>query len=75
MTRAPPLVGSITPHSMRMVVVLPEPFGPRKPKISPFLTVRSMPSTAAKSPNVLRMPDTTIASSECTRLSGTHAAG
>ena len=34
-TRAVPEVGSIRPISMRMVVVLPEPFGPRKPKTLP----------------------------------------
>src|SRR5207245_6846142 len=32
---------------MRSVVVLPAPFGPRKPKISPDLTVRSTPATAS----------------------------
>src|SRR5215510_10170723 len=32
---------------MRRVVVLPAPFGPRKPKISPSATVRSRPATAS----------------------------
>gem|GEM_PF-6341708 len=31
---------------MRMVVVLPAPFGPSKPKTSPASTRRSTPSTA-----------------------------
>src|SRR6476646_4911104 len=31
---------------MRMLVVLPAPLGPRKPKISPGCTSRSMPATA-----------------------------
>src|SRR5665811_1195256 len=35
-----PLVGRIKPSRVRMVVDLPAPFGPRKPKISPWLTVR-----------------------------------
>src|ERR1700680_105083 len=30
-----PALGLITPQSIRMVVVLPAPFAPRKPKISP----------------------------------------
>ena len=30
-TIAVPDVGRMMPHSMRIVVVLPEPFGPRKP--------------------------------------------
>ena len=33
--RARPEVGSVRPRSMRMVVVLPAPLGPRNPKISP----------------------------------------
>ena len=32
---------------MRRVVVLPAPFGPSRPKISPAATVRSIPLTAA----------------------------
>ncbi|CAM5307731.1 hypothetical protein SVIOM342S_03211 [Streptomyces violaceorubidus] len=49
-TRTLPEVGSIRPISMRMVVVLPEPFGPRKPKTLPAGTVRSRPSTASCPP-------------------------
>jgi hypothetical protein len=37
------------------VVVLPAPFGPRKPKTSPAFTDRSRPSIAVKSPN--RLPN------------------
>ena len=33
--------------SIRSVVVLPAPFGPRKPKISPSATARSTPRTAS----------------------------
>ncbi len=36
--RAVPSVGSRMPQSMRMTVDLPEPFGPRKPKMEPFST-------------------------------------
>src|SRR5438876_4259571 len=37
-------------HSRRSVVVLPAPFGPRKPNTSPSRTSRSSPSTAASEP-------------------------
>src|ERR1700712_6082457 len=35
---------------MRIVVVLPAPFGPSIPRISPSRTEKEMPSTAVKSP-------------------------
>ena len=38
---------------MRMVVVLPAPLGPRKPKISPRRTVKLTRSTAVKLSNCL----------------------
>ena len=41
---------------MRMVVVLPEPLGPRKPKTEPRGTARSTPSTASWWPNRLLRP-------------------
>ncbi len=54
-----PEVGDRRPQSMRMVVDLPAPLGPRNPKISPLATSRLMPSTATKSPkrlvNLLRI--------------------
>ena len=46
---------------MRMVVVLPEPLAPSRPKISPLLTVRSSRSTATSSPNRLCSASMTIA--------------
>src|SRR5215210_9284172 len=49
-TTTDPLVGSDRPDTIRMVVVLPAPFGPRNPKISPAAAVRLRPSTAVKSP-------------------------
>src|ERR1051325_6779546 len=49
-TRTVPLVGSDSPAMMRMVVVLPAPLGPRKPKISPRSAVSDNRSTAVKSP-------------------------
>ncbi len=45
---ARPEVGRVRPVNMRMVVVLPAPLGPRKPKTSPGWTVKSIPSTARK---------------------------
>ena len=41
---------------IRIVEVLPAPFGPRKPNDSPGATSKSMASTAVKSPNVLVSP-------------------
>src|SRR5512136_964731 len=57
-----PAVGAMIPHSMRMVVDLPAPFGPRKPKISPVRTEKLMPSTAVKRPKRLTRSVTTTAS-------------
>jgi len=37
----------------RIVVVLPAPLGPKKPKISPFSTLKEMLSTAVNLPKVL----------------------
>src|SRR4249920_2522521 len=47
----PPL-GSRMPHSMRMVVDLPAPFGPSTPKISPRLTCSDTSRTATSDPNL-----------------------
>ena len=44
--RAVPDVGSSTPVSIEIVVVLPAPFGPSRPKTSPSSTAKLMPSTA-----------------------------
>src|SRR5579864_8304520 len=52
-TVALPDVGGSKPHRMRMVVDLPAPFGPRKPKISPRFTSSETLSTATKSPKRL----------------------
>jgi len=49
-----PLVGSSTPKIMLMVVVLPAPFGPRRPTISPRLTVNDTSSSAVTAPYRLR---------------------
>src|SRR4029077_2865533 len=48
-TRAVPPLGGSSVASMRRVVVLPAPLGPRKPKISPAWTRKSTPATATTS--------------------------
>src|SRR5215203_2852678 len=45
-TRTCPLVGRISPRSIRKVVDLPEPFGPKNPYTSPRPTVRFRSATA-----------------------------
>src|SRR6185503_11677006 len=45
---------------MRIVVVLPAPFGPRNPRISPLLTEKLIPSTAARLPYTFFNPATSI---------------
>src|SRR5690606_38307176 len=51
-----PSLGVSSPHSMRMVVDLPEPLGPRKPYTCARGTVRSTPSTARSWPKHLLRP-------------------
>ena len=55
-TSTSPDVASTRPSSIRTVVVLPEPFAPRKPNTSPRRTSRSTPSTAVSLPNRLVSP-------------------
>lgn len=45
-----PEVSGIRVESIFMVVDFPAPFTPRKPRSSPFSTVKDMPFTALKSP-------------------------
>src|SRR5262245_59122066 len=52
-TSARPLVGVRKQVSIFMVVDLPAPFGPRKPRTSPALTSKSMRSTARARPYAL----------------------
>src|SRR3984957_664021 len=46
-----PALGSSTPRIMLIVVVLPAPFGPSRPTISPGATWKLTPFTARTSPN------------------------
>jgi hypothetical protein len=41
-----PELGGMNPVIMRMVVDFPAPLGPRKPRTSPFFTVKETPFTA-----------------------------
>ena len=50
MTVAVPEVGSSMVESIESVVVLPAPFGPRRPKISPCSISKLIRSTATRSP-------------------------
>jgi hypothetical protein len=45
-----PDVGVLSPSIISSVVVLPAPFGPKMPSVSPRRTEREMLSTAVKSP-------------------------
>src|SRR5712671_2797011 len=60
LTTMRPDVGFSSPAIMRMVVVLPAPFGPRKPWISPLDTSRLTPSTAVNDPYFFTRPSTRI---------------
>src|SRR5262245_34264655 len=59
-TIAVPDVAFASVHKILIVVDFPAPFGPRKPKVSPRLTVKSMPRTASTSPYRLTRPETDI---------------
>src|SRR5687767_9560259 len=48
-----PALGGMKPVTMRMVVDLPAPLGPRKPSTSPRSTVKETSSTARLAPKVL----------------------
>src|ERR1700722_14976045 len=52
-TTADPEVGAIRVPRIRTVVVLPAPFGPRKPNTSPRATVNDTSATAVREPKTL----------------------
>ena len=54
-TTSPPSRRRI-PQTIEIVVVLPAPFGPRRPYVSPGAISKLTPSTAWRSPNRLRRP-------------------
>src|ERR1700733_4958522 len=53
---AVPAVGCTRPSSMRRVVVLPDPLGPRKPVTRPGATVNDRLSTASTGPKCFESP-------------------
>ena len=55
MLSVPPEGGETQP-TIRIVEVLPAPFGPRKPNASPFWTSKSTPLTATSSPKRFTNP-------------------
>jgi hypothetical protein len=63
-----PVVGAISPASMRTLVVLPAPFGPRRPKISPSPTVKVRSWTAVSVPKTLPRPVVSIIRQQCAWL-------
>ena len=60
-TRRTPESGSAWPVSSRIVVDLPAPLGPSRPRQMPSGTSRSRPSTAVIGPNLLTTPRSSIA--------------
>src|SRR5215469_34145 len=62
-TRAVPDVAFARVQRILIVVVLPAPFGPRNPKVSPRATSKSIPRTAWTSPYCLVRPETEITGS------------
>src|ERR1700682_528303 len=60
--RIDPASGRSRPSIALSVLVLPAPFGPRRPKISPSLMSRDTPSTATFGPYLTRRPSTWRAS-------------
>src|SRR5262250_1843803 len=56
--RMEPAFGARAPESMLKIVLLPEPFGPISPRISPFATSNDTLLTAVKPPKRLVNPST-----------------
>ena len=75
-TRCPP-VGRTRPSRHRIVVVLPEPFGPRNPNTPPSGTSRSSPATATVRPPsvLLAQPASSMTGTQSRTLSVPHAPG
>ena len=56
--RIDPAVGASVPDSMLKIVLLPEPFGPIRPRISPCSTLNDTLLTAVKPPKRFTNPST-----------------
>jgi hypothetical protein len=59
-SRMLPEVGNSSPATIRKVVVLPQPEGPRRQKKSPSSTVKLVSFTATKEPNCVTRVSTRI---------------
>src|SRR6267378_2690481 len=59
-TSARPALGARSVASTRTVVVLPAPFGPRNPKISPASTSKERSSKATRAPKRFVSPSATM---------------
>src|SRR4051794_34049699 len=70
-TVALPAVGRARPSTMRSVVVLPAPFGPRNPVTAPSLTRNDRSSTAATSPKRFVSPTAAIGADAIAGVSDT----
>src|SRR3954466_15160469 len=57
--RTDPAVAGSVPDSKLKIVLLPEPFGPIRPRISPRSTLNDTLLTAVKPPNRFVIPSTT----------------
>src|SRR6185295_5404797 len=66
-TRSSPAVGGVKQVTILMVVVLPAPFGPRRPRHSPGLTRKSSASTTRRVPYSLLRPRASTMASLATR--------
>src|SRR5580693_3386951 len=72
-TRIDPDVGRTRPSSIRKAVVLPAPFGPSSPNVSPAAIDRSRPSTAVTAePNRFTSPRVCTTSSAVTTPPAPH---
>ena len=75
-TEARPAVSGMRVARIRIVVVLPAPFGPRNPKNSPTATATSIPSSARVPPGYsLTRPATSMTAGELTVASVAATAG
>ena len=74
-TTADPAVGAISVPRIRTVVVLPAPFGPRKPNTSPRATLNDTSATAVRGPKSLVRWLTSIAADPAGAARGDAGSG
>src|SRR3954449_3416122 len=67
---AVPAVGTVSPSSSRMLVVFPEPFGPRNAVIRPGATSAVRSSRAVTAPNFLVSPSNAMTADMATPTGG-----